>query len=93
MNKPDKPHDITVHVPFASSAHGPYKADYPPETVVSTVLSDALTHFQIQPDSGSRYYFLVDGNEVPADVTLASLVKDAKDHNLKLPLRTETISG
>lgn len=93
MNKPYKNRDITVHVPFASAPHEPYKAHYPSDAVASSVLADALSYYHIQPDGGSRYYFLVDGHEVPGEATLASLVKDDKDHNLKLPLRTETISG
>lgn len=88
-----EPKDITVHVPFASSPKGPYKADYPRSTPANAVLTDALEFFGIQPDGGSRYYFLVDGVEVPLDASLDSLVDGEKDHTIKLPLRTETISG
>ncbi|MBI1759232.1 MAG: hypothetical protein HYR62_08415 [Actinobacteria bacterium] len=86
-------HHVEVVVTFAAAAR-PYEHEYPKATTVGQVLSDALAAFGIAADGTTRYYLLHDGSEVDAGTFLDDLRGGhGHGHQVKLALRTETISG
>ncbi|MGE3449038.1 MAG: hypothetical protein AB7H92_15830 [Microbacteriaceae bacterium] len=87
MNKPD---EIQVTVPFAAGS-GTYHEAYASSTTVDIVVDDALTFYDVRREDGTRYYVLHDGYPVATGTAIGSLAERGKA--LRLPLRTETVSG
>jgi len=89
----DHAHDIETTVTFAS-ASAPYHHHYGAGTLASQVLQDALTSFGIVTDGTTRYYLFLAGVEISGTAVLGDLLPEhGHEHELKLALRTETISG
>jgi hypothetical protein len=87
MNQPD---EIQVTVPFAAG-NGTYHQAYASSTTVDVVVDNALAFYDVRREDGTRYYVLHDGSPVSTGTVIGSLVEHGKA--LRLPLRTETISG
>jgi hypothetical protein len=86
----EKSSEVAVKVTFAAADH-PYDHEYAEQALIGTVLSDAMSAFEIATDGTTRYYLKHDGDEVPADKTVGEIAGHAPDLHLKL--RTETIQG
>jgi hypothetical protein len=89
-------HEIETSVSFAA-AHEEFRKPFPRPTEASVVLGEALRVFEITDDGTTRYYLMHGDKEVPPSVTLAELVAhertEGAHRELKLKLRTETVSG
>lgn len=84
---------IEVTVPFAAGPanRGTFHRAYEAATTADTVVQDALEHYGVSPDDGTRYYLMHGDTVVEGGTTLAALVGHGKA--LRLPLRTATVSG
>ena len=85
-----EPEQIQVTVPFAAGS-GTYHHDYTSTTTAQAVVQDALQFYGVNPADGTRYYLVTEGTEIAPTQTLGSLLEHGRA--LRLPLRTETVSG
>jgi hypothetical protein len=96
MSSAQAPSTVKVEVGYAGGRMGPYRAHLAPDTSLTTVRAEAMTHFGVADSTdaaGNRLvYTLTDGN---APVDLGKTVGDLATGKRELELRLvrEVIAG
>lgn len=82
-----------VAVTFPLGTGGPFKASEPDDTTIGKIRAEAMAHFGVHEEPGSRYYLThgPDDTELNNDATIASIADEA--HSVKLTLVKELIQG
>jgi len=98
MTQAQAPSTVKVEVGYAGGRKGPYREHLAPETSLTTVRGNAMTHFGVVDSTdaaGNRIVFtLTDGN-APVDLakTVDDLATGKHERELELRLIREVIAG
>jgi hypothetical protein len=88
---PAKPKEIETQVSFPLSPKPAYKDKWPPDTVVSEVLSAAMTYFDVADSPTTTYKLAYKGTPVDPNSTVGEFVEH--DEAVKFTLAKELIQG
>jgi hypothetical protein len=87
---------LKVQVSFPLATGGPFKATEEPERTVGEIRQEAMQHFGVAEDPGSRYYLAGGrhGDEVADGITLAAIDEEEPGKGtIKFTLVKELIQG
>lgn len=82
---------INVTVAFPLSKKPPYHSDAESSTLVATVRTASMGHFEVQDDPQTLYYLTHDGDKQSSDKTIGEIAGEA--HAVKFTLVKELIQG
>lgn len=86
-----EPKHVKVTVTFPLAHKEPYHADDPPDATVGSVLSAAMTHFEVSDDDTTKYYLTHKHERADPNATLEQLADDARA--VKFTLAKEITQG
>jgi hypothetical protein len=86
-----KPKPIEVVVTFPIGHGGPFKHEEDPSASVGSVLTAAMTHFNVTEQPGSSYYLTHDGTRTDGAATVGQVAGAAQA--VKFTLVKELIQG
>jgi hypothetical protein len=83
---------IRVKVTFPLGKKGPFEGEFPPQTTVGQVLTEAMRHFEVQPEANLTYYLTARGDRQDPNTTLAQIAGE-HEHEISFRLVKEVTQG